>query len=116
MTDTHASTHVPPSEPLDAPVFSLPRFVASAVARHLLGESPGVRAFATGLVWTTTGLLLQVVGLWLTTILPFSIVGTKFFFMVSTVFTAAMVLIILCGVMTMLAGAIRYGVGATDHG
>lgn len=113
-----------PDEPTASPpdpspaesAFSLPRFVASAVARHLLGESPGVRAFATGLVWTTAGLLLQVVGLCLTTILPFSIVGTKFFFMVSTVFTAAMILIILCGVMTMLAGAIRYGVGATDHG
>ena len=115
MTDTPASAPVPPSEPLDAPVFSLPRYAATGVVRRLLGESPGAGAFATGLLWTAAGLGLQVIGFWLAALLPFDITGTKFFAMLASLYTAIVALVILCGVMTMLAGAIRYGVGATGQ-
>lgn len=35
--------------------------------------------------------------------------------MVVAVCTAAITLLLVCGITTMLAGAIRYGVGATDR-
>jgi hypothetical protein len=87
----------------------------AGLARRLLGDSPGVSAFATGLLWVCIGLVLQILGSWFAGILSTDITLTRFFVMLVTVYMAVVGLILLCGVMTMLAGAIRYGVGATDR-
>lgn len=89
--------------------------VFPSLARRLLGDSPGVSAFATGLMWVCIGLVLQILGAWFAGILSTDITLTRFFVMLATLYTAVVGLILLCGVMTMLAGAIRYGVGATGR-
>lgn len=93
----------------DAPGFCMP------VARVFLGNAPGTQAFATGLLAVTLGVVLLVLGSWLTTLLSTDVTFTRFFMMLSTVYSAMVGLLMLCGIITMLAGAIRYGVGATDR-
>lgn len=89
--------------------------VFAGLARRLLGDNPGVSAFATGLMWVCIGLVLQILGSWFAGILSTDITLTRIFVMLVTVYMAVVGLILLCGVMTMLAGAIRYGVGATGR-
>ena len=86
-----------------------------AVALRLLGDHPGAAAFATGLAWVCAGLVLQILGSWAASILSPDVTLTRFFVMLVTLYMAVVGLILLCGVMTMLAGAIRYGVGASDR-
>jgi hypothetical protein len=113
MTD---DTHVDPSkQTLGQAVAVEATGMFAGLARRLLGDSPGVGAFATGLMWVTIGLVLQILGSWFAGILSPDITLTRFFVMLATLYMAVVGLVILCGVMTMLAGAVRYGVGATDR-
>lgn len=93
----------------------MPLGIFDAIARMFLGNAPGTRAFALGLTAVTSGVSLQMVGTWLLSVMPHEVIGVKLFGMVIAVCTAAIALLILCGIITMLAGAIRYGVGATDR-
>lgn len=119
MTDEHAAAL--PTQPRPRPADTARHMIdrasgpMNAVARQLLGDSPGVRAFATGILWVVFGQVMLIVGIWLTTLLSFEVTATKFFAMLSVVYSAFASLVILCGVMTMLAGAVRYGTGATDR-
>lgn len=88
--------------------------VFGGLAHRVLGDSPGVQAFATGLFWVCVGLALQVLGSSCGILAP-EVILTRFFVMVATLYVAVVGLVLLCGVMTILAGAIRYGVGATDR-
>lgn len=89
--------------------------IFDSVARMFLGDSPGTRAFARGLTAVAAGVTLQMVGTWLLSVMPHEVVGVRLFGVVVAVCTAAITLLLVCGITTMLAGAIRYGVGATDR-
>ena len=124
MPDAEPNAPVPPvppdrahrsSESLRHAIGTEVTGLSGSVARRLLGDAPGASAFATGLLWVAAGLALQIVGLWLAALLPADVTLTRFFVMLSTLYTALVGLVLLCGVMTMLAGAVRYGVGATDR-
>ncbi|MCC5823069.1 MAG: hypothetical protein LAT64_07580 [Phycisphaerales bacterium] len=86
-----------------------------AFARRLLGDTPGARAFGVGLLCVTLAVTMQIAGIWLTAILATSVTHSMFFVALGALYTALAGLLALCGVMTMLAGAIRYGVGASDR-
>lgn len=89
--------------------------VFEPLARRLLGAAPGAHAFGSGLFVVCVGLAMQVLGSWFAGLLSPDIVMTRLFMVLATTYTVAVGLVVFCGVMTMLAGAIRYGVGATDR-
>lgn len=108
---TPGGTGAEPAERMDMTVTS----VFEPLARRLLGAAPGAHAFGTGLFVVCVGLALQVLGSWFAGLLSSDIVMTRLFMVLATTYTVAVGLVVFCGVMTMLAGAIRYGVGATDR-
>lgn len=93
----------------------IPVGIFYSIARMFLGDAPGTRAFARGLTAVAAGVTLQMVGTWLLSVMPHQVIGVKLFGMVVAVCTAAITLLLVCGITTMLAGAIRYGVGATGR-
>jgi hypothetical protein len=93
----------------------VPVGIFDSIARMFLGDAPGTRAFARGLTAVAASVTLQMVGTWLLSVMPHQVIGVKLFGMVVAVCTAAITLLLVCGITTMLAGAIRYGVGATGR-